>query len=122
MLGKMPFFGKKYDPRVTQKYSIKETLGKYVIIMRFAVSSSKICCEILFIVGIRRGAFSEVVKAQDRESGIQYAIKIIDKKQLKGKEEALQNEIDVLRRWVEELGAGIHSRCFKRGGCLLVRL
>jgi len=45
-----------------------------------------------------RGAFSEVVKAQDRESGKQYAIKIIDKKQLKGKEEALQNEIEVLRK------------------------
>ncbi|XP_065909896.1 calcium/calmodulin-dependent protein kinase type 1-like [Dysidea avara] len=68
----MPLFGKKYDPRVTQKYSIKETLG--------------------------RGAFSEVVKAQDRETGTQYAIKIIDKKQLKGKEEALQNEIEVLRK------------------------
>ena len=47
-----------------------------------------------------------MVKAQDRESGTQYAIKIIDKKQLKGKEEALQNEIEVLRRSV--VGAGIN--------------
>lgn len=39
-----------------------------------------------------------MVKAQDRETGKQYAVKIIDKKQLKGKEEALQNEIEVLRK------------------------
>ena len=56
----------------------------------------------------RRGAFSEVVKAQDRESGTLYAIKIIDKKQLKGKEEALQNEIEVLRR------------CVRRGGYIIL--
>lgn len=49
-----------------------------------------------------------MVKAQDRESGTQYAIKIIDKKQLKGKEEALQNEIEVLRR------------CVRRGGYIIL--
>lgn len=68
----MPLFGKKHDPRVTAKYNIKEPLGK--------------------------GAFSEVVRAQEKETSAQYAIKIIDKKALKGKEDALQNEIEVLRK------------------------
>ncbi|CAI8052504.1 Calcium/calmodulin-dependent protein kinase type 1 [Geodia barretti] len=68
----MPLFGKKHDARVTAKYHIKDLLGK--------------------------GAFSEVFRVQDRETSVQYAIKIIDKKALKGKEEALQNEIGVLRK------------------------
>ena len=53
---------------------------------------------ILFVLSVGRGAFSEVVRAEEKESTKQVAIKIIDKKALKGKEEALQNEIDVLRK------------------------
>lgn len=68
----MPLFSKRHDSRVVAKYHLREVLGK--------------------------GAFSEVVRAEEKESGKQVAIKIIDKKALKGKEEALQNEIDVLRK------------------------
>ena len=45
-----------------------------------------------------RGAFSEVVRGINKETAQQVAIKIIDKKALKGKEEALQNEIAVLQK------------------------
>ncbi|XP_041378894.1 LOW QUALITY PROTEIN: calcium/calmodulin-dependent protein kinase type 1D-like [Gigantopelta aegis] len=68
----MPLFSKKHDARVTAKYNLKEVLGK--------------------------GAFSEVVKAEEKATGTEVAIKIIDKKSLKGKEEALQNEIAVLQK------------------------
>ena len=45
------------------------------------------------------GAFSQVRLAECREDGHMYAIKIIDKKALKGKEDSLENEIRVLKRW-----------------------
>lgn len=45
------------------------------------------------------GAFSEVRVAQCKENPSElYAVKIIDKKALKGKEDSLENEIKVLRR------------------------
>lgn len=45
------------------------------------------------------GAFSQVRLAESKESpGNLYAIKVIDKKALKGKEDSLENEIRVLRR------------------------
>ncbi|XP_055712372.1 calcium/calmodulin-dependent protein kinase type 1 isoform X2 [Phlebotomus papatasi] len=45
------------------------------------------------------GAFSEVRLAESRETpGQLFAVKIIDKKGLKGKEDSLENEIKVLRR------------------------
>lgn len=45
------------------------------------------------------GAFSEVRLAESKEnSNHLYAVKIIDKKALKGKEDSLENEIKVLRR------------------------
>ena len=45
------------------------------------------------------GAFSEVRLAENSENpGEMYAVKIIDKKALKGKEDSLENEIRVLRR------------------------
>jgi len=47
------------------------------------------------------GAFSEVLLAEERErSGSFVAIKCINKKSIKGKEESLENEIDVLRRFL----------------------
>ncbi|GIX93519.1 hypothetical protein CEXT_478461 [Caerostris extrusa] len=54
-------------------------------------TSLKICLE--------RGAFSQVVLAESKDEGSKmYAIKCIDKKALKGKEDSLENEIKVLRR------------------------
>lgn len=48
---------------------------------------------------VRSGAFSEVRLAVSKESpNHMYAVKIIDKKALKGKEDSLDNEIKVLRR------------------------
>ena len=46
-----------------------------------------------------RGAFSQVRLAESKdEPGRLFAIKVIDKKALKGKEDSLENEIRVLRR------------------------
>lgn len=83
----MPLFGKKdsakkfrkdtkdldKQPSIEDKYLIKELLGT--------------------------GAFSEVRLCENRETGQAYAVKIIDKKALKGKEDSLENEIRVLRRF-----------------------
>ncbi|XP_018496076.2 calcium/calmodulin-dependent protein kinase type 1 [Galendromus occidentalis] len=45
------------------------------------------------------GAFSQVVLAESRERpGEMYAVKCIDKKALKGKEDSLENEVKVLRK------------------------
>lgn len=85
----MPLFGKKdaakkskkdgkdtekeKGPSVDEKYMLKELLGT--------------------------GAFSEVRLAESKDRpGQMYAVKIIDKKALKGKEDSLENEIKVLRR------------------------
>ncbi|XP_055690101.1 calcium/calmodulin-dependent protein kinase type 1 isoform X2 [Lutzomyia longipalpis] len=86
----MPLFGKKdsskkaktgrdagrdpeKSPAIEDKYTLKELLGT--------------------------GAFSEVRLAESRDTpGQLFAVKIIDKKALKGKEDSLENEIKVLRR------------------------
>jgi len=53
-----------------------------------------------FLVYVCSGAFSEVLLAEEREQpGSFVAIKCINKKGIKGKEESLENEIDVLRRF-----------------------
>ena len=44
------------------------------------------------------GAFSQVRLAESKDDGNMYAVKIIDKKALKGKEDSLENEIRVLKR------------------------
>lgn len=87
---KMPLFGKKdsgkkskkdgkdseKQPSIEDKYHLKELLGT--------------------------GAFSEVRLAESKEKpGQMFAVKIIDKKALKGKEDSLENEIKVLRRFSE---------------------
>lgn len=83
----MPLFGKKdsgkkvrkdakdfeKQPCIEEKYTIKELLGT--------------------------GAFSEVRLCENRETGQAFAVKIIDKKALKGKEDSLENEIRVLKRF-----------------------
>ena len=54
---------------------------------------------IFFYICLYRGAFSEVRLAESKEKpGQMFAVKIIDKKALKGKEDSLENEIRVLRR------------------------
>ena len=46
-----------------------------------------------------RGAFSEVLLAESKtQRGYFVAVKCIDKKALKGKEESLENEIRVLKK------------------------
>lgn len=46
-----------------------------------------------------RGAFSQVVLAESRErAGEMLAVKCIDKKALRGKEDSLENEVKVLRK------------------------
>lgn len=47
-----------------------------------------------------RGAFSEVVLAQERGSSHLVALKCIPKKALRGKEALVENEIAVLRRYL----------------------
>jgi hypothetical protein len=50
-------------------------------------------------LSICSGAFSEVRLGESKENpGQLFAVKIIDKKALKGKEDSLENEIKVLRR------------------------
>ncbi|NP_001086095.1 MGC82022 protein [Xenopus laevis] len=44
------------------------------------------------------GAFSEVVLAEEKETGKLFAVKCIPKKALKGKESSIENEIAVLRK------------------------
>jgi len=50
------------------------------------------------VYGVARGAFSEVYKAVNRATKEHVAIKIINKASLKGKEDALVNEIAVLKK------------------------
>ena len=56
------------------------------------------CVCVFILTTFHRGAFSEVYRAVEKETGKEVAIKIIDKKSLKGKEESLQNEIAVLHK------------------------
>lgn len=49
---------------------------------------------------VHRGAFSEVVLAQEKLTSRMFAVKCIPKKALKGKESSIENEIAVLRKWV----------------------
>ena len=52
----------------------------------------------VFLSLLFSGAFSQVRLAESKDSSKLYAIKVIDKKALKGKEDSLENEIKVLRR------------------------
>lgn len=56
---------------------------------------------ILSFTNLSSGAFSEVRLGESKENpGQLFAVKIIDKKALKGKEDSLENEIKVLRRYL----------------------
>uniref|UniRef100_A0A182KE01 Protein kinase domain-containing protein n=1 Tax=Anopheles christyi TaxID=43041 RepID=A0A182KE01_9DIPT len=103
----MPLFGKKDSgkkirkdvkdgsekmPSIDDKYVIKELLGT--------------------------GAFSEVRLCEHKETAQQYAVKIIDKKALKGKEDSLENEIRVLKRFSARRsdGSGVQTPVPAFGG------
>ncbi|XP_071961546.1 calcium/calmodulin-dependent protein kinase type 1D-like [Antedon mediterranea] len=67
----MPIFQKRKE-KITEKYELKHVLGT--------------------------GAFSEVVLAVDKVTGEMVAVKCIDKKGIKGKEDALLNEVEILKK------------------------
>ncbi|XP_063626025.1 calcium/calmodulin-dependent protein kinase type 1 [Cydia splendana] len=97
----MPLFGKKdfgrkskkdgrdseKQPSIEDKYVVKDLLGT--------------------------GAFSEVRLIESKDNGQLFACKIIDKKALKGKEDSLENEIKVLKRFSEQAkGEGEEKNMF----------
>ena len=60
------------------------------------------CFQSALPLSVFRGAFSEVVLAEEKQNrGSFYAVKCIDKRGIRGKEESLENEIAVLRKWVD---------------------
>ena len=64
-------------------------------------NATRISCvfSIFFLFHVDRGAFSQVRLAESKtEAGKLFAVKIIDKTALKGKEDSLENEVKVLRR------------------------
>ncbi len=60
----------------------------------------KLWAHSLLLFTICRGAFSEVYRAIQKDTHKEYAIKVIKKDALKGKEEALQMEVQVLQKLV----------------------
>lgn len=87
----MPLFGKK---TAVKEKAIKEEKAAKEASTRTPTVEDKY--ELKDVLGT--GAFSQVRLAESKESGNMYAIKIIDKKALKGKEDSLENEIRVLKR------------------------
>ncbi|XP_075164691.1 calcium/calmodulin-dependent protein kinase I [Haematobia irritans] len=86
----MPLFGKKDSAKKPKSKDFCKELNKTVPI------EDKYNLHGL----LGTGAFSEVRLAESKDNpGQHYAVKIIDKKALKGKEESLENEIRVLRRF-----------------------
>lgn len=84
----MPLFGKKDSGKKSKKWA-KELNKQISIVDKYNLQG---------LLGT--GAFSEVRLAESKENiGEHFAVKIIDKKALKGKEESLENEIKVLRRF-----------------------
>ncbi|KAI9223726.1 kinase-like domain-containing protein [Blastocladiella britannica] len=47
---------------------------------------------------IGTGAFSEVRRATERATGVQFAVKVIDKSKCRGKETMIQSEVEILKR------------------------
>lgn len=85
----MPLFGKKDSAKKTKTKEFKELNKTVPIEDKYNLHG---------LLGT--GAFSEVRLAESKDNpGQHYAVKIIDKKALKGKEESLENEIRVLRRF-----------------------
>ncbi|XP_067024861.1 calcium/calmodulin-dependent protein kinase type 1-like isoform X1 [Acropora muricata] len=70
---RMPLFGKKkFDEKITKKYDFHKVLGT--------------------------GAFSEVILAEEKATGKLYAVKCINKRNISGKEDAVENEIAILKK------------------------
>uniref|UniRef100_A0A1B0B9E4 Protein kinase domain-containing protein n=1 Tax=Glossina palpalis gambiensis TaxID=67801 RepID=A0A1B0B9E4_9MUSC len=85
----MPLFGKKDSGKKIKSKDIRELNKTVPIEDKYILHDT-----------LGTGAFSEVRLAVSRENpDHHYAVKIIDKKALKGKEESLENEIRVLRRF-----------------------
>ncbi|XP_017853714.1 calcium/calmodulin-dependent protein kinase type 1 isoform X2 [Drosophila busckii] len=85
----MPLFGKKDSGKKAKSKDAKELNKQVSIEEKYNLHG---------LLGT--GAFSEVRLAESKETpGEHFAVKIIDKKALKGKEESLENEIRVLRRF-----------------------
>lgn len=81
----MPLFGKKHE---LDKNRASAALAASEFHKRYELSDKT----------LGTGAFSEVVQAFDRTCGACVAVKIINRNGLRGKEESLENEIQVLRR------------------------
>lgn len=83
---KMPLFGK--DKKSKSKNGGKDTNEKNLLEEKYHLKEM-----------LGTGAFSEVRLAESKEKpGQLFAVKIIDKKALKGKEDSLENEIMILRK------------------------
>ena len=54
--------------------------------------------ELTHVLIFYSGAFSEVCLATEIKTGKAFAVKCISKKELKGKEDAMRNEIEILKR------------------------
>ncbi|KAH8373751.1 hypothetical protein KR009_009398 [Drosophila setifemur] len=85
----MPLFGKKDSTKKAKAKDMKDLNKQVSIEEKYNLHG---------LLGT--GAFSEVRLAESKDTpGDHFAVKIIDKKALKGKEESLENEIRVLRRF-----------------------
>lgn len=86
----MPLFGKKSDSAKKSKKDGKET----------SASDKRIEDRYYLKDLLGTGAFSEVRLAESKDKPYKhFAVKIIDKKILKGKEDSLENEIKVLQKF-----------------------
>ncbi|XP_037077285.1 calcium/calmodulin-dependent protein kinase type 1-like isoform X2 [Pollicipes pollicipes] len=93
----MPFFGGKKDSGKKIPYKSGEKVTKEERRLTSSASNVEEVYDMKEVLGT--GAFSQVKVAEKRsDPGKLYAIKIIDKKALKGKEDSLENEVKVLRR------------------------
>lgn len=82
----MPLFGK--DKKTKSKNGGKDCADKNLLEEKYHLKEM-----------LGTGAFSEVRLAESKEkAGQLFAVKIIDKKALKGKEDSLENEIMILRK------------------------
>ncbi|XP_046440386.1 calcium/calmodulin-dependent protein kinase type 1-like isoform X1 [Daphnia pulex] len=93
----MPFFGKRDKDKESSKKSTN-------LLKKDDKSSPSLedRYELKDLLGT--GAFSQVRLAESKtEAGKLFAVKIIDKTALKGKEDSLENEIKVLRRFSDRL-------------------
>ncbi|XP_070493168.1 calcium/calmodulin-dependent protein kinase type 1 isoform X2 [Chironomus tepperi] len=85
----MPLFGKKDSGKKLRKDTNRD-IDKQIINIEDKYHLRQV---------LGNGAFSEVRLGESKENpGQLFAVKIIDKKALKGKEDSLENEIKVLRR------------------------